>query len=115
MMERLALPKINAEKFARSFILIKVSRQLRNVVETLGVDNISYLIESEKDISAYVPANLEAEYRQRAKIFGQVADIISEEDMFDMLPEWAKLLISKYGDTGKAWFKKQVDWFRTFF
>ncbi len=105
---------INAQKFARAFVLPKAQREFMPLIETLGPKVWKILLDKNRDLSDYLLPEIQNEIRAGTKGNAWVNNILTDQDFFDMLPAWAKPLITEHGEQGKAWYKRQSDWFRTF-
>ena len=108
------LPRIDATTFAQSFILRRATRKVQELVEALGEDNLAYLVENNKDLGTFLPAEQEAVFRQMAPSFGFVSAAISDEAFTAMLPSWAQRMVLA-NDQTKEWWRRQIEWIRGFF
>ncbi len=105
---RLKLPRIDAQKLGKGFVMRQGRRRLAEVVNRLGKGNIKYLIENDKDLSQYLSHEKEAEYRKSGKGYAWVGKLLTDEEFLSMIPSWATELVKSYGDQGEQWLKRQV-------
>ncbi len=111
---RLKLPRIDAGRLGKGFVMIQGRRRLAEVIDRLGKGNIQYLIEKDKDLSHFLSHEKEEEYRKSGKGYAWLGNLLTDEDFLSMIPSWATELVKGYGEKGEQWLKRQVAWLRAF-
>mgnify|MGYP001583785086 CR=1 FL=1 len=110
--------KLSINKFSSALIRRQVLREGGEKValfaNKLGPERLAYLLDNNKDLSFYLPKELEAQWRAAAPKYAFLAQIISDEDVWTMLPPWARTLVESRGPAGVEWWKKQLAWIRSF-
>lgn len=114
METKLILPRINAAKFSRAFVLAKARRTVTAAINKIGPENIRFLVANDKDLPQYVPREMQEQYLLVAKNYPGLGEIISDEDFVAMIPPWAIQIVQSYGDTGVQWLRRQLVWLRSF-
>lgn len=107
-------PNINAQKFARNFVVKRAKRMVQQYLETIGPENLAYLIEKDKNFSEYIPKPVQQKLREAAKSYNWVGALLSDDDVIAMLPEWVRILVAKYDEQGIKWLTRQLSWLRSF-
>lgn len=100
--------KFNPEAFAREFISRGARRWLNNFFEQIGLDNIAYLLQSNKNIVSYIPPKQLLDYRVKAAKYKDYAKLFSDDDIYSWLPDDCRALIESYPQgQGKEWVYRQ--------
>lgn len=109
--------RLSINKFSSALIRRRVLREGAAKVllfaEKLGQERLAYLLDNNKDLSFYLPKELEAQWRAAASKYSFLAQIITEDDVWAMLPLWARGLVESRGSVGVAWWKRQCAWIRS--
>ena len=137
---RIAFPRVDGVKLARGFVRRKASRAVGEMLNKLGKDGLAWLIDHDIPLSDVaclskydsdtIPHVVELmeqrmeqlkeisevvciEYKRAAGAYRWVADTMTDDDLWSIIPEWAQRL-TKDGN-GNIWWQKQVAWLRELF
>ena len=83
-------------------------------METLGAENLDWLMENDKDLKVFLPPAQEEGFRKLAHHFSFVPRAITDEDLTNMLPSWAREIVEAQ-ERNKQWWIRQIAWIRGFF
>ena len=95
----------NANAFAHMFVTNRTKRWLVNFLNGIGKDNIRYLIENDKDFTAYI--SREQLLMHRSKMNVQIAVDLTEDEVYDWVPGDFRAIIEAHTN-GKTWAYRQL-------
>ncbi len=100
---------LDPRDFSTAFIRNSAKRELGKFLDKLGPALIDQAIT--KDVSfAQVFASKEAEFRSTFAKLHWATSVLTETWLKENVPDWAKGIIAKHGDKGKAWIDAQATW-----
>lgn len=98
--------------FARKYVELKASGQLKKFFDGLGVEALTILVTQNKDIYDFLPEK-EREGLKKIAANAQVQEAIvkklfTEDDVISWIPDKYRQVISQYPQ-GKDWATRQID------
>ena len=114
-MKGFKFPGIDAGRFSRSLVMNRGRRGLTQFLNQVGPERLEKLVAAKKPLSEVLPAEQTAEYMKLAQQFHWVANLISDEDFYNMLPSWCLQIVIDHGVEGRQWMAEQVIWLRSLF
>lgn len=112
--------KLNPGKFGSAFVRRKAARMLEEFLEGLnkdgrGKERVIKMIEDNKRIDSLVPPDKLQPYLDLAKQYSWAANMISDQDIMNMLPAWVMAAVQAKGQPGFTWLQRQILWLRSIF
>lgn len=112
---KLSIPKINGESFGQEFARRRALRKIIEVMDSVGPENLEWMVKSDKDIESVLSRKQLNTIMAKAQIYSWVGDIITTDDLVAAQPEWVLEIIEKYGNSGKKWMVRQLEWLEKLF
>ena len=100
---------INGAVFAKSFIMRKVGKVLEEGFTQLGPEKVDLLIKKDIDLTAFVSQEQWGVIREKAPQYSWAMEGIDHKDIYKVLPQWVKDIISANGMQGGSWFLRQCE------
>ncbi len=101
--------KINFDgaAFSRTYFSRPVIRWLSSFFATLPADVLELCIEHDIYILKYLDPQMIGSYRQAITPYRRLADVFSDEEVYDWLPEGTRGLVESHSN-GKTWAMSQL-------
>lgn len=109
------LPPINAEKLRFGIVCNMARPQLEKIFDNLGPKRLAYMVENNVHLSEYVTPDIEDKLKEKATQYSWANSVVSDKDIFNLIPRWAQNIITDNADKGVSWWAKEVAWMRSFF
>ena len=97
--------KFNANAFAHTFVTNRAKRWLVNFLNGIGKDNIRYLVQNNKDLTAYIPREQLLMHQSQVKT--QVGFNFTADEVYDWVPGDFRAIIEAHTN-GKTWAYRQL-------
>ncbi len=106
-MPKLPHIKFNPTAFGHTFVARRAERWLNEQFDAIGKDNMVYVVENNRNLLDYVPAEMKAQWKIQSMDYKEMFPQFTDEEVYGWVPQyWRNVIESVPG--GREWGMRQV-------